>query len=697
MSVQRRGTNSNDKIMVLPVDAPKKVKSQYWYCDASECCFQWDKEAIDGDVCIVRHPILQLPHYFCKSCYDKYHAMLYLQRPYQLCNALNLCGVSRSDRLRSYELFIANGKKYFAPMLVIVLFLPLIAIIQSTPLRNRLIKITKLWNHIPKGQTFLSFVSVYVNFLAIVSSYPFTSQVVFWALLELYTVIFVCLNILFRTPINNFVNVFDQFKTNRIENKLVIALYRGFGLHIIPGCGLLEIFQLIQTSANTCIVPSAAAKNSIDLNQLHFVDSKTKDPLPSSLLGGVFASRSIAFNGAIMISWVTNVAPGVDFLFPSAYALISSPTNSFYNITGMAPSQLCNAASDSNGTQWTALWNMNIDPPPTATLGLPQLNLEFRLGTLLVPYTINSVWNINIVNQTGADVALNPIDGQSAFSFLGTFRNISSCSNVTDKLIIQTSISYPNPSIQQYIRTGTTHWSIFTIYLCFKHWAQFVMLALALANLTTRLWRLWSHFDGITDIGLFESHTADNSIKVDLGIFSNLRSWLQLRKAIVTASDQFAFFVQGIISLSLVQLAISFGGLVVYCLTGTAPMPTYFLLIIGLVMSLTTLIFLFPKSEAIQIQASHGDMLRQVLSEHLLDKDLTTDSQLENYLKTFIEIIDNHDDRISFWGFEMSRERLQGLCVTLISGISFIASKTIQFSWSNTNTFYANNPNHYIF
>ncbi|OQS03031.1 hypothetical protein THRCLA_21258 [Thraustotheca clavata] len=215
------------------------------------------------------------------------------------------------------------------------------------------------------------------------------------------------------------------------------------------------------------------------------------------------------------------------------------------------------------------------------------------------------------------------------------------------------------------------------------------MIALNVSQISFRIWALWVKFDAITDIGLFHPDDSKSSTKVNLSIAANLGVWVQLRNSVISATKLYGIFIQVLISLSIVQLAISFGGLLLYCLTGNAPMPTYFLLMLGLASSLLNLMFLLPLAAALSIQSKQSDMLREVLHRYYLEKSRgehdPEESHVENYLHVIIDTIDNHDDRLRFWGVEMSTSALKGLSVTLASGISFILSKAVQYSWSNKN------------
>ncbi|OQS07418.1 hypothetical protein THRCLA_00555 [Thraustotheca clavata] len=280
---------------------------------------------------------------------------------------------------------------------------------------------------------------------------------------------------------------------------------------------------------------------------VHFYrcNQKTMPIDQTYLLASLFWSTSLTF--CILLG--SPVLGGGEFAFPSAYELISSTLNPKYNITGYAPEQMCQTVPGTNGTQWRALLNMIIDSMPTTALGIPQLTLELYSNSTPLTYVIDNARNINIVKQNGDNVTLIPIDGQSMFSFLATFHNVSNCSTITDNLTIQRNISYPNLSIQQHLHMKTDLSSNMPKYVLSS-----VIFSIILVHYGIY---------GCTLMGLQKLVFA------------------QLRNAILTTSQELTYFIKIIISLSLLQFAISFGGLLYYCIMRTAPMPTYFLLMIA--------------------------------------------------------------------------------------------------------------------
>ncbi|KAF0713752.1 hypothetical protein As57867_004213, partial [Aphanomyces stellatus] len=170
---------------------------------------------------------------------------------------------------------------------------------------------------------------------------------------------------------------------------------------------------------------------------------------------------------------------------------------------------------------------------------------------------------------------------------------------------------------------------------------------------------------------------------------ANLATWFKLRCAIASTTKLYAAFVQALMPLAMVQCAIAVGGLAVYCLTGNAPMPTYYLLLTALASSLSILIYLLPLSFVVSLQANHAVYLRQLRLKLHSDKATTEiDPGLADYLGMLIEKIENDDDRIEYWGMELTTAKLVSLSVSLGSGVSFLLTKSVQFNWSDYNPCY---------
>ncbi|EQC29949.1 hypothetical protein SDRG_12231 [Saprolegnia diclina VS20] len=142
----------------------------------------------------------------------------------------------------------------------------------------------------------------------------------------------------------------------------------------------------------------------------------------------------------------------------------------------------------------------------------------------------------------------------------------------------------------------------------------------------------------------------------------------------------------------MLQFAWTSTGVLIYCVTGSAPLPTYFLLLMGLVGSLSTLAMLVPLAAALDIQRKHGTMLRT----HLLELEFArrdavlsgTDAGFDDRIarfETIIDAVDNHDARMTFLWMEISLARLATVGATLASLVSYIAFHAVPFTWAGLN------------
>ncbi|EQC27117.1 hypothetical protein SDRG_15125 [Saprolegnia diclina VS20] len=167
--------------------------------------------------------------------------------------------------------------------------------------------------------------------------------------------------------------------------------------------------------------------------------------------------------------------------------------------------------------------------------------------------------------------------------------------------------------------------------------------------------------------------------KVNLSLHQNLDVWHQLRNRVFKVITFYTQFVSALMSIALVQLAVTVGGLVVYCL------PGYNLLILMLVGSLSTLVFLLPLAKALDIQANHESMLHALVLRlhHERGRRAKVDRlSMMACLSQLIPLVGLNDDRIRFWGIELSTARLVGLTFSIGSGLSVVFSRTVYHSWS---------------
>ncbi|EQC26544.1 hypothetical protein SDRG_15636 [Saprolegnia diclina VS20] len=706
--------------------APAKVapasRKIYLYCEGPACSYAWAQDAIEN-VETMHHVFIRVSgvlhvSYLCAGCHatltddEKRNVPLFND------NLVNTMSLARLKRLDSYHVLLTNVKTYLLPLAGIVLFLPILGPLLAFGCRKLPARLLELWPHLPKRHVCLTFLLLSATYVGIALCFPFTSQCVFWALLEGYSVLFSLVNLLAHTTINGYVNASGSLDTNRNPLiKLQYAMFRIICSGGVPVVGLLELLVLISTPPLATVVYSSSKRLSdpTDLNALSLLDPTTQEPIDPSYLPGAFVSRpiqrrivdimgwrrftlllgllaSVAINGVLTASWVGGIFPSFDFIVPGAYALVSSPTNAMYGMSGELATRSC--ASTANGLSTTtssAVWNLGFDPAPTVDIGLPLVILFFyNEQQEPVPFTIEAAWNIRLVNQSGNSAMFYPLANEAFFSLRADFDG--DCTAVRALHPVAT-VYYGTSSLQMYVAAQTLDYAmvLFPLFLLFKQIAQCGVFSACIGGLSGRIWALWIKFDSISTVGLYP-HFGNTPLPVDLTCRTNLVAWMAVRRSVIGATQVFTSFVKPMLSLALLQLAIAFGGLLVYALTGTGPMPTYFLLVLALVSSVSTLVFLYPLSEAMEIQASHGDMLREVQLQYLLKQGADkTDAGVGDLLSVYVDVIDNHDDRITFWGTETSKDKLQGLIVTLASGLSFIGSKTVQYEWSTLNPHYIGN------
>ncbi|KDO31049.1 hypothetical protein SPRG_19577 [Saprolegnia parasitica CBS 223.65] len=705
--------------------APAKVapssRQNHLYCEAPACSYAWAQDSIEDVENNARYVFVRIegvPHvsYFCASCHAALTDDEKRNVPIFNDNLVNSVSLSRLERLDSYRVLLTNVKTYMLPLACIVLFLPILGpLLAFGGGRCRLpARLRELWPHLPKGHVGLTFFLLSTTYVGIALCFPFTSQCVFWGLLEGYSVLFSLVNILTHTNINGYVNVSDSLRRNRNPFiQLQYAMFRALCSGGVPVLGLLELLLLISAPPLATVVYSSSKRltDPTDLNALSLLDSTTQEPIDPSFLPGVFVSRpiqrrivgimgwrrftlllglvaSVAINGLLTASWVGGVIPSFDFVVPGAYALVSSPANAMYGMSGELAARSCASTTIGLSTTSSVVWNLGFEPAPTVDVGLPLVTLFFsNHESVPVPFTVETAWNIQLVNQSGSHATFYPLPKEAYFSLRANFDG--DCTAVRALRPVAT-VYYATSSLQMYVAAQTLDVSMvfFPVFLLLKQIAQCGVFSICIGGLSGRIWALWIKFDSISSVGLYP-HFGTTPLQVDLGCRTNLIAWMAVRRSVIGATHLFTSFVKPLLSLALVQLAIAFGGLLVYALTGTAPMPTYFLLVLAVVSSISTLVFLYPLSEAMEIQANHGDMLREVQLQHLLKKGANdTDDGVGDLLAVYVDIVDNHDDRITFWGTETSKEKLQGLVVTLASGLSFIGSKTVQYEWSTLNPYY---------
>ncbi|KDO22890.1 hypothetical protein SPRG_12027 [Saprolegnia parasitica CBS 223.65] len=234
--------------------------------------------------------------------------------------------------------------------------------------------------------------------------------------------------------------------------------------------------------------------------------------------------------------------------------------------------------------------------------------------------------------------------------------------------------------------------TIVQVCLALKYFTQLMGIAHLLEKSAVHIWSLWLRFDTITEIGFVLPDKGPTAIALTDG--ENLHAWFTLRNGVQEATSMYTYMLSVFIGVALLQFGCTVAGILFYCISGSAPLPTYFLLVIGLLGSLSTLAMLVPLAAALDIQRNHSVMLRKHLLElefqrrkaQLQDDATTLDERIAMF-ETVIDAIEHNDDRLAFFGIEISLARLATLSATLVSLLSFVVFRAVPITWSDLNSF----------
>ncbi|OQR95155.1 hypothetical protein ACHHYP_00367 [Achlya hypogyna] len=695
------------------------------YCACERCTFTWYQEPLARQVepfgfdfkvfdylQLLQNVVDPKAIAFCAECDAS------LTREQKLAcvgydGSWSVLGTSRSEKFEIYAEFVALSQSAGGWLLFVLLFYPFVALyFVLFPTAARPSGLVALWEHLPKFHCFLSCAYVWAVYGAIAVSTRFTAQAVFWGLLELYTVFLLLVGLAASTAL----------RKKRAASTLFGAVYGWFlalQAVVFPSACLLVPLNLIGSIPSAHLVALAgAAALQLDVRSLALVDEHGA-PLPKALLPGIFASTAVAtrirtrllkyavglvaivngtmvLNLVLMLSWTTWVLPTGPILIPGVYSLVNSPWEVDYRISG-ARAAVCTSVNNS-GVH--TVWNLQLTPTPTAMNGLPLLKLRFHLaadaGTMrtLVPFHIDEPGIAHVLQQDGTQAVLAAQPGQGAFSVGATF-DVPTCA-VLDLYEPEVAVSYDDISVQAFPAVaeslGERAIAPIPAFLLTKFLFQLCFIAQCVGSCTVAIWTLWLKFNALLDTGVSRPLAPPGApqVRIDLTKGTNLKTWYRLRCAVLAAVKLYAQFVQALVPLAMAQFAIAMGGLAVYCLTGVAPMPTYFLLLIALAGSLSILIYLFPLATVASLQAAHAERLRALLLELTEAKydNRPVQDELLQYLRVLIDKLDHHDDRIRYWGMEISTAKLTGACVSLASAVSFLFTKSVQFNYSDKNPFY---------
>ncbi|KDO22891.1 hypothetical protein SPRG_12028 [Saprolegnia parasitica CBS 223.65] len=461
--------------------------------------------------------------------------------------------------------------------------------------------------------------------VAIIQSCKYGAQVWFWALLEVYTVYFLLLNIMYvAAPIITVKPVLD-IKSNcppvsskaapptAVQQPLAsrASPHDDNNALVLPVAGLGCVEYLLASLPNTYLI----AKVGEDVEALVFTGADGQ-ALPVDTAPSAFATRVntidprvclyraclsittvvvVGLNIWLMLSWVTHAWPSQDFGIPID-SLIQLPANVHYNVAGTM-TDICQPNDD--GT-FRAVWNLALTPTPSIMNGLPTIELSFATRLLdPVYFTDLAVGTLRLVTQDTYSMTVRPAVNQQNVTIRASFGNVSSCDDIATLLVLH-STTYSQKSLQDRLEAAPRGLALLPTLLLVKYCFQMLVVAGIVGYSSLQILSLWLQFDALTK-------------KVDLTLHQNLDVWHRLRHRVFKVVTFYTEFVTALMSIALAQLAVAFGGLVIYCLSGVAPLPGYYLLILTMVGSLSTLAFLLPLAKALDIQASHEAKLHALL------------------------------------------------------------------------------------
>ncbi|KDO24972.1 hypothetical protein SPRG_09703 [Saprolegnia parasitica CBS 223.65] len=545
---------------------------------------------------------------------------------------------------------------------------------------------------------------IWFIFVAINQSCEYAAQAWFWVLLEVYTLYFLLLNVIYvATPImpakptrhvttNRPLSVgntphvaVQQPLTSRAsphdDNNALVRVLQAVALTVVPVAGLTLVEYLLASLPNTYLI----AKVGDDVEALVFTGADGQ-PLPEDTAPSVFATRVnshwllrayragliiitvvvVGLNIWLMLSWVTHAWPSRKFGIPIE-TLIQLPANVAYNVAGTM-TDICHPNDD--GT-FRAVWNLALTPTPSVLNGLPTMNVGFVKNRDLVYFTDLAVGTLWLVAQDTYSMTVRPAVNQQNVTIRASFGNVSSCDDVA-KLHILCLMTYTDKSLRKRLATAAPGLTLLPTLLLAKYCFQMLVVAGIVGYASLQILALWLQFDALT-------------VTVDLTLHQNLDVWYRLRNHVFKVVTFYTEFVTTLMSIALVQLTVAISGLVIYCLSGVAPLPGYYLLILTMVGSLSTLAFLLPLAKALDIQASHEAKLHALLLQlhHERERRSKVDRlSLMACLSRLIQLVGPNDDRICFWGVELSMARLIGLTISIGSGLSVVFSRTVNHSWS---------------
>ncbi|EQC29947.1 hypothetical protein SDRG_12229 [Saprolegnia diclina VS20] len=723
-------TDNIDRGILAPHEPVAPDGTRTVYCQGESCRVQWRQVALDATSAMCVKGKL-----YCASCFAALDGNPVASPVRRFSTIKSFKHSDRDAKLDKYEAIMKDSAEYLFYLCVLVVVWPLPWIYYHRWLKRRPLPeatYAPRWHDrlhwvmaaVSHPQCFFGCVYIWFVYVAIVLNCKYAAQAWFWALLEVYTVYFLLLNIIYASsPIRKSMAVPDQrLSEARRRSSLrqplapVFALMRrswweqlfwAIVLTMVPICGVGYAEHLYASLPNTFLIANVSG----DVNSLVFVD-KDGQPFADDPAPTVFATRVakrcqvylvhvalwvainvvVIFNGALLHSWVTHVAPSTSFLIPLD-SVLQIPANVNYTVNGNL-SDICDVNDDGS---IRAVWNLAVAPTPSHMNGLPTIVIGFAdpFTEDEVTFTALSVGTLDVVTLGPNSVSFQPPDMTEKLTLRARFFNLSTCDDVGGLRLLYTS-TYARPSIRD--QFGGSQRNGLPFCLLIKYCVQMYVVAGIVGYSSLQIWSLWLQFDSLTRPPDDDDNAArptkktksQKKLHVDLTLHQNLNVWYKLRCRVLKVVAVYTQFVSALMSIALVQLAVAVGGLVIYCISGDAPLPGYYLLILTLLGSLSTLVFMLPLANALDIQANHEAMLHDVLLKLHLDAETRSKKDrlsLMACVTRLIEKVGQNDDRIS-WGVELSMARLIGLAFSIGSGLSVVFSQSVHYSFSAQANWY---------
>ncbi|EQC29945.1 hypothetical protein SDRG_12227 [Saprolegnia diclina VS20] len=586
------------------------------------------------------------------------------------------------------------------PWVVMILVLAPIAV-PMLALASRLISVPlrpiQVWQSLPKVRLVLCSLFLMAELTLLVLTCPFTAQIWFWSLLE------------FSTVVNFAVYLLDP-RALHVTSALD-ALCLPLRPFVAAPC---VIIGLLRDVPSAHVVAFAAASLGISIETLVFAASDgshvsaarafdadqaqaaaTRRLAWPRMAIALFIAITGVYNQMFLHSWPAGVWNAKQVFAPGINGLLATHRNSVYSITTDMSKKRCDNTTRSGKLIFAV--SVAIKPEPSIEEGLPLVVFEClaKRNHSFVPFLLapsSSDESFETAFAYNASIAL--VDRQKSLLFSVSIQG-ENCSDVInyDFNATQTYAAVPPAAYIQYLQitSSVPTLGVLQLALACKYLVQHTMLSVLVLFCALQNWRLWLCFDGILAHGLYIADRKTAAL-IDLAFGDNLKVWFQLRQSVQTACVHCTSFTTIFLKGALVQCSATMLAILFYCITGSAPLPTYFLLLMGLIGSLSTLAMLWPLAAALDIQRKHGQTLStQLLELHFrcLDKTIIPDhaDACIALFESIMENVERYEHRMTFFGFAITMPRLATMGAALPSLVSFIAFHVVPSTWASFNAF----------